>query len=76
MRYHRIDGPVYRVGGAFAEFALREYGTERFLWLYFACRSGRFEEECLAQRGIEFDALESAFWAEVERVAGDAADRE
>jgi hypothetical protein len=67
--YHRIDGPVYSVGGAFAEFILQRYGAERFLRLYFACRPGRFEEECLAQFGVEFDALESAFWADVERLA-------
>src|SRR5262249_41173819 len=44
--YHRIDGPMYNVGGAFAEFLLRKYGAERFLRLYFACRPGRFEAEC------------------------------
>jgi hypothetical protein len=70
--YRRVDGPVYSVGGAFAEFVLQEYGTERFLRLYFACRPGRFEESCLAHLGIEFDALESAFWARSERLAGNA----
>jgi S1-C subfamily serine protease len=48
---------------------VRKYGAERFLQLYFACRPGRFEAECLAQLGVEFDALESEFWAEVERLA-------
>jgi hypothetical protein len=71
-RYHRVDGPVYSVGGALAEFVLQKYGTERFLKWYFACRPGRFEEECLAQLGIELDALEPAFWAEVERLADSA----
>jgi hypothetical protein len=47
--YHRNDGPVYSVGGAFAEFLVRRYGAEPFLRLYFACRPGRFEAEC---RGI------------------------
>jgi hypothetical protein len=70
--YHRIDARVYNVGGAFAEFVLRKYGTERFLRLYFACRPGRFEEECVAHLGVELDALESAFWAEVERLAGNS----
>ncbi len=69
-RYHRIDGPIYSVGGAFAEFVLKKYGTERFLRLYFTCRPGRFAEECLAQLGVELDALETEFWAEVERLAG------
>src|SRR5262249_3478584 len=29
--YHRIDARIYSVGGAFAEFVPRKYGTERFL---------------------------------------------
>jgi hypothetical protein len=69
--YHRVDGPVYSVGGAFAEFVLREYGAGRFLRLYFASRPGRFEEACLAELGVDFGALESAFWAEVERLASE-----
>jgi hypothetical protein len=69
--YHRIDGPVYSVGGEFAEFLLREYGTKRFLRLYFACRPGAFEAECAAQLGVEFATLESDFWAQVERLAAD-----
>src|SRR5262245_40684231 len=60
----RVHGPVYNVGGAFAQFVLQKYGTERFLRWYFACRPGRVEEECSAQLGVEFDDLESAFWAE------------
>jgi hypothetical protein len=70
--YHRIDGPVYSVGGAFAEFVLQHYGTQRFLRLYFACRPGRFAEECLAKLGIELNVLEAEFWAEVERLAAEA----
>jgi hypothetical protein len=71
--YHRIDGPVYSVGGAFADFVLRKYGTERFLGLYFSCRPGRFAEACREQLGVEPDALEAEFWSEVERLAGDPA---
>jgi hypothetical protein len=67
--YHRIDGPVYNVGGALAEFVIQKYGTERFLGLYFACRPARFEEACRTQLGIELDALESEFWAAVELLA-------
>jgi hypothetical protein len=71
--YHRVDGPVYNVGGAFAQFVLQKYGTERFLRWYFACRPGRVEEECLAHLGVEFESLEAAFWAEAERLARKAA---
>jgi hypothetical protein len=76
--YHRIYSPVYSVGGAFAEFVVRKYGTERFLDLYFACRPGRFPEECEMYLGIDLDRLESSFWTEVERLAGNpnAAQRE
>jgi hypothetical protein len=69
VRYHRPDGPAYIVGGAFAGFLLRRYGPGPFLRLYFACRPGRFEAECRAQLGAEFEALESEFWADVERSA-------
>jgi hypothetical protein len=71
--YHRLDGPVYNVGGALAHFVVREYGAERFLRWYFECRPGRVEVECLTHLGVEFDALDSAFWAEAERLAGEAA---
>jgi hypothetical protein len=67
--YHRIDGPVYSVGGALAEFIVRKYGAERFLRLYFACRPGRFEAECEEQLGVGLDTLESEFWQEVDRLA-------
>jgi hypothetical protein len=68
--YHRVDGPVYSVGGAVAEFVLRRYDPGRFLRLDFACRPGRFEEACPAGQGVDLDALEPAFWAEVEGLAG------
>ncbi len=70
--YHQIHARIYNVGGAFARFVLQKYGAERFLRLYFACRPGRFEEECVIHLGVELDALESAFWAEVERLAGNS----
>jgi hypothetical protein len=69
--YRRVDGAVYSVGAPFAGYILKKYGTERFLRLYFACRPGQFAEVCRAELGIDLDALESEFWAEVERLAGD-----
>jgi hypothetical protein len=74
--YHHIDGPVYSVGGAFAEFLIRQYGIHRFLGLYFACRPGQFEAECDAQLGIRFELLETEFWQEVDRLAGESAAKE
>jgi hypothetical protein len=70
--YHRVDGPVYSVGGALAEYVVRKYGADKFLRLYFACRPGRFEAECEAQLGVAFAVLEAEFWADMERVAGGA----
>jgi hypothetical protein len=68
--YHHDNGPVYPVGGAFVGFLLREYGTRRFLDLYFACRPGTFEAECRRVYGAELEALEEWFWEDAERLAG------
>jgi len=57
------------VGGAFAEFLLRKYGAERFLRLYFACRPGSFEAECLAHLGV-LGSLEAEFWEVIEGLVG------
>jgi hypothetical protein len=38
--YRRVDGPVYSVGGALAEFMLHKYGAERFLRLYLGAGRG------------------------------------
>jgi hypothetical protein len=70
--YHRVDAAVYDVGGALAEFVLLKYGVDRFLRWYFACRPAQVEEACLAQLGVRFDALESAFWNEAERLVAGA----
>jgi hypothetical protein len=69
--YHRFDGPIYSVGGAFAEFVVRKYGAGSFLRLYFACRPGRFEQECAADLGTPFETLESEFWEEVARLTSE-----
>jgi hypothetical protein len=59
-RYPRIDGPVYSVGGAFADYVLQKYGPWRFPQFYFACRPARVEGECQTALGVELDALEPA----------------
>jgi hypothetical protein len=74
--YHRIASPVYDVGGAFADFLLREFGVERFLALYFACQPGTFEQEVQAKLGVDLDTLEAQFWKGVEtRVRGEKGER-
>jgi hypothetical protein len=67
--HHRIDGPVYNVGGALVEYILNRHGVERFLDLYFASRPGQFESACRTHLGVELDTLEGEFWRAVERLA-------
>ena len=67
--YYRIDGAIYNVGGAFATHLLRQFGIEKLLTLYFACRPERFVEECETILGVRFEDLETAFWADAERMA-------
>jgi hypothetical protein len=68
-RYHHIDGPVYSVGGALADFLLRKYGVERFLKLYFTCTPETFEADWRRSFGADLDAVESDFWKEAESLA-------
>jgi hypothetical protein len=70
-RYHHIDGAMYGVGSAFADFLVRKYGIERFLRLYFACKPGRFEADVQEYLGVDFDTMERDFWQDVDRLAGD-----
>ena len=66
--YHHDNGPVYPVGSAFVSFLLRQYGTERFMDLYFACRPGTFEVECQRVYDAELDTLEKQFREDAERL--------
>jgi hypothetical protein len=67
--YHRHNGPVYIVGGAFVDFLVRRYGAKRFFELYYACRPGTFEADCCKTYGAELDALEEDFWADARLIA-------
>jgi hypothetical protein len=67
--YHRIGAPVYDVGGAFVDFLLRYYGVERFLTLYFTCRSGKCEADFQLVLGEDFQAMETKFWEEARELA-------
>jgi hypothetical protein len=66
--YHRLDGPIYNVGGAFAEYLLRKHGTEKFMRLYFESRPGTFSQTCAKELGVKLVTLEAEFWAEAERL--------
>jgi hypothetical protein len=68
--YHRIGAPVYDVGGAFVDFLLHHYGVERFLTLYFACRSGTCEADLRVVLGEDLEVVETKFWEEARKLAG------
>jgi hypothetical protein len=67
--YWHDAGAVYPIGGAFADFVIRKYGTKRFVALYLGCRPGQFEEVCRRELGVDLWALELDFWREVNRIA-------
>ena len=67
--YHRHDGPVPALGGAFVEFLIREHGADKFLRLCNESGEERFKETFHEIYGVEFDDMETAFWSD----AGEAA---
>ena len=67
--YHRDQGPVYSLGGAFVDFLVRRHGAGRFLRLYNEGRPGGFDAACRAIYGCGLDDLEAAFWDEARRLA-------
>jgi hypothetical protein len=71
--YHRDDGPVYPLGGAFVDHLIRIYGVKAFLKLYQECRPGTFEAKCREILGADFDVLEAKFWDDVQRQVGGSA---
>jgi hypothetical protein len=68
--YHRIAAPIYDVGGSFVDFLLHHYGVERFLTLYFACRSGTCEADLRVVLGEDLEVVETKFWEEARKLAG------
>jgi hypothetical protein len=67
--YHHDSGPVYHIGGAFVDYVLRKYGTERFVELYLTCRPDSVEADFARTLGVDVPTLESQFWEDVERNA-------
>ncbi|MEX2119862.1 MAG: hypothetical protein WD847_09730 [Pirellulales bacterium] len=64
--YDKGTGPVYTVGGAFVDFLLRTRGAPRFLRFYTECQPDTFEYQCREIFAINFDELETEFWANVQ----------
>jgi hypothetical protein len=52
------------------DFLLHHYGAERFLKLYFACRSGTCEADFRLVLGEDFEAVETKFWEGARELAG------
>ncbi|MHC5544053.1 hypothetical protein ACYOEI_37985, partial [Singulisphaera rosea] len=67
--YHRILEPDYVLGGAFVDFLVRRHGSRVFLDFYNSIRPETVDAACLDHFGVEFDALEVAFWKDAERLA-------
>lgn len=65
--YHRDQGPVYPLGGAFVDFLIRRYGVGRFVRLYNEGKPATFDAACRDILGPDFDALEAKFWEDVRR---------
>ncbi len=64
--YHRLDGPAYALGGAFVEFLIREQGADKFLRLYNEAGEDRFKYTFREIYDVELDAMEAAFWKDVQ----------
>ena len=60
--YHRDDGPVYPLGGAFVEFLIRKHGADKFLRLYNESDEARFKYTFHEIYGVDLDAVEDRFW--------------
>lgn len=65
--YHRDFGPVYSVGGAFADFLIRTRGGMSFRRFYVECRPDTFETKCREIFETELDDLEAEFWDDVQK---------
>jgi hypothetical protein len=64
--YHHDSGPVYHIGGAFVDYLLRKYGTQRFVELYLACRPRTVADDFARVLGSDLPTLERQFWSDVE----------
>ncbi len=68
--WYWYSGPAaYSQGAPFVNYLLRVYGPERFLKLYTTCQQTTFEADCRAILGIGVDELDTAFWADTEKIA-------
>lgn len=63
--YYRDSGPVYSMGGAFVDFLIRTFDARRFRRFYTQCSPGNVDSQCRQIFQVDLDALETAFWNDV-----------
>ena len=68
--YHIGSGPAYNIGGAFVDFLLNRYGADKFVSFYNSIHPESFDADCERIFGCDLDALERAFWEELESRSG------
>jgi hypothetical protein len=66
--YHYEAKPVYTFGGAFVDFLIRRFGSDKFVNLYNRCQPNTFEADFRAVYGQSVSDLESTFWEDVRRI--------
>ena len=63
------SGPAaYDQGAPLVNYLLQTYGPERFLQLYTTCEPGTFEADVQRILGVSLDQLNTAYWAEIDRL--------
>ena len=68
--WYWYSGPAaYDQGAPLVNYLLQTYGPERFLTLFATCGPATFEADLQRTLGVGLDALDAAYWADVERLA-------
>jgi hypothetical protein len=65
--YGRHWWPVYVQGGPLVNFLLERFGPERFLRLYTTSRRATIAADVRRVLGMTLEALDAAYWADIER---------
>jgi hypothetical protein len=65
--YGRHWWPVYVQGGPLVNFLLERFGPERFLRLYTTSRRATIAADVPRVLGMTLEALDAAYWADIER---------
>ena len=67
--WYWYSGPAaYDQGAPLVNYLLQTYGPERFLQLYTTCGQTTFEADVQRILGVSLDELDTAYWAEINRL--------